>query len=185
MKYYIIFLILNQIYFVLSPIPNWDIRAQSIDLLSSTSSYDYPLYYSTSYGITVTLKKTITKTDGVVNSQNYLTVDSVTIPVDFDGIDSQYKNKMGCGKLICPKGKFHPYDFNNRNFKTPPGFVDKGGWDLRCYDHFSGYFLIFYLLNDGKNFFYRFSEGNSIEELGGYIYSYFYDYKLENKDIFS
>jgi hypothetical protein len=59
MKYYIIFLIISQILFVRSPIPNWDIRAQSIDLLSSTSSYDYPLYYSTSYGITVTLKKTI------------------------------------------------------------------------------------------------------------------------------
>jgi hypothetical protein len=38
------------------------------------------------------------------------------------------------------------------------------------------------LLNDGKNFFYRFTDGNSIVELEGYIYSYFYDYKLENKD---
>ena len=71
MKYYIIFLILNQIYFVLSPIPNWDISAQSIDLLSSTSSYDYPLYSSNSYGISVTLTKTITKTNDVVTSQNY------------------------------------------------------------------------------------------------------------------
>ena len=143
MKYYIIFLIISQILFVRSPIPNWDIRAQSIDLLSSTSSYDYPLYYSTSYGITVTLKKTITKTDGVVTSQNYLTVDGETIEVDFEGIDSQYNNKLGCGKVICPKGKFHPYDFNNKKFIEPPGFEDKGGWDLKCYDHFQDIFLYF------------------------------------------
>ena len=126
MKYYIIFLILNQIYFVLSPIPNWDISAQSINLLSSTSSYDYLLYSSSSYGINVTLTKTITKTNDVVTSQNYLTVDGTTIAVDFEGIDSQYKNKLGKEKVICPKGKFHPYDFKNRSFITPPGFQDKG-----------------------------------------------------------
>ena len=182
MKYYIIFLILNQIYFVLSPIPNWDISAQSINLLSSTSSYDYLLYSSSSYGINVTLTKTITKTNDVVTSKNYLTVDGTTIPVDFEGIDSQYTNKLGKEKVICPKGKFHPYDFKNRSFITPPGFQDKGGWDLRCYDHFSGYFLIFYLLNDGKNFFFSYNNGNLISEKGGAIYSYFYDYKLENKD---
>ena len=108
MKCIFILLILNQIILVILPIPNWNIASQSIDLLSSTSSYDYPLYSKTSYGITATLNKTITKTGSSVTTQNYLTVGSETIAVDFENIDSQYTGKLGCGIVICPKGKFHP-----------------------------------------------------------------------------
>ena len=184
MKYYIIFLILNQIFFVLSPIPNWNIGAQSIDLLSSTSSYDLPIYSKNSYGITVTLKKTITKESNGISVKNYLTVVSnttTTIEVDFDGIDSHYTSKIGCDIVICPTGKFHPYDFKNRKFLKPNTFVEEGTWDLRCYDHFSGYFLIFYLKKNANNFFYSYNNAENIVELG-YINSYFYDFKLQNRD---
>ena len=182
MKCYFFILILNQILFVILPIPNWNISSQSIDLLSSTSSYDYQIYSKYSYEITVTLNKTIVKTDTGITTQNKLTVGSETINVDFEDIDSHYKNKLGCEIVICPKGRFHPFNFGNKTFLKPSSFQEKGNWDLRCYDHFSGYFLIFYLLNDGSNFFYRYSEGDGIYELNNYIYSYFYDYKLENRD---
>ena len=42
-QHYSIFTFLIQILYVLTPIPNWDLSAQSINLLTS-SSYDYILY---------------------------------------------------------------------------------------------------------------------------------------------
>ena len=51
---------------------------------------------------------------------------------------------------------------------------------MRCYDHFTGYFLIIYLSNLGKNFFYKFNN-NNIVEYAQYD-SYIYDFKLQNKD---
>ena len=98
--------------------------------------------------------------------------------VDFDDIDSHYTNKLGKTIIICPKGKFHPYDFNDNNYIIPSGFEDRGGWDLRCYDHNTGFFLIFYLMNEGKNAFY-YTDNNNINELR-YFKGQIYDFKLEN-----
>ena len=139
---------------VLTPIPVWDLPSSSIDLLSSSSTYNFQIYSKVAYEINVNLTKVITKNDNNITSKNYLTVNSNTITVDFDDIDSHYANKLGCDILICPKGKFHPYDFNNNNYITPTEFVERGDWDLRCYFHNTGYFLIFYLMNEYKNFFY-------------------------------
>ena len=182
MKYFILLLILNQFFYVFSPIPNWSLSDQSIDLMSNTTSYDYIIYKKTAYEITVTLKKTITKTSTGINSENYLTVDGVgTMKVDFEDIDSQYTNKLGKVILICPKGKFHPFDFKANEYIKHSTFIDVGDWDLRCYDHFSGYFLIFYLSKNGNNFFYKFDTDYEMKECG-YISSYLYDFKLENKE---
>ena len=165
---------------VLTPIPVWDLASSSINLLSSSSTYKFLIYSKVSDNITVTLTKVITKNDNNITSTNYLTVNSNTIEVDFEGIDSQFTNKLGCSILICPKGKFHPYDFINRRFITPPSFEEKGDWDLRCYDHFTGFFLIFYLMNNGKNFDYHFENG--IVQYNGYNNSNLFDFKLENND---
>ena len=75
-----------------------------------------------------------------------------------------------------PKGKFHPYDFNNKQFIIPTGFEEKGGWDLRCYDHLTGIFFIFYLMNRSKNA-YCYSNGN-IKEC--FSINTIYDFILEN-----
>ena len=149
---------------VLTPIPVWDLASSSIDLLSSSSSYSLQIYSNSADGISVNLTKVITKNDNNITSKNYLTVNSNTIEVDFEDIDSHYTNKLGCDILICPKGKFHPYDFINRTFITPPSFEEKGDWDLRCYDHYTGFFLIFYLMNEGENFYYSYNQGNDIVE---------------------
>ena len=178
MTYFFISIFLSLILSIHSPIPNWNIEAQSIDLLSSTTSYDYILYQKESYYKTVTLKKTITKSDGVINTQNYITIDSITKSVDFDDIDSHYVNKLGCSILICPRGKFHPYNFTNDNYIIPSGFEDKGGWDLRCYDHYQGYFFVFYLSNNGKNIFFKY-DNDEIRECT-YVQTHIYDFKLEN-----
>ena len=86
---------------------------------------------------------------------------------------------MGCNILICPKGKYHPYVFQNDKYIIPFNFEEKGDWDLRCYDHYTGYFLIFYLMNDDKIFYYS-RDGIEIREFNNFIGSSFYDYKLEN-----
>ena len=99
MKYLIIIILLIQIYYIHAPIPNWDITSQSIDLLYSTSTYDYTIYTKEAYDITVTLKKTITKSGSSITSQNYLTIGTTTKEVDFDDIDSQYTNKLGISIL--------------------------------------------------------------------------------------
>ena len=57
----LILLFLCQIYYVLSPIPNWDLSAQSIIIDPSYNNHEITLYDKTAYGITVVLKKIITK----------------------------------------------------------------------------------------------------------------------------
>ena len=178
MKYFIICIFLIKFFYVHSPIPNWDITSQSKDLLSSTSTYDYIIYSKTAYETTVTLKKTITKSGSSITSKNYVTIGTTTHEVEFDDIDSHYKNKFGCTYLICPRGKFHPYDFNSNSHIIPPNFKDKGGWDLRCFDHETGYFLVFYLSNFGKNFFFKYYD-DEVKECG-HIDTAIYDYRLED-----
>ena len=188
MKYYYLILFFIQILNVRSPIPNWDISQQANYLDVSINTMDYTIYEKYAYNITVILKKRISKSGAQIVTQNYLYVyDSSSNlkgikAVGFEDIDSHYTNKMGYGILICPKGKFHPYDFNGgTHLDPPPGFDDTGGWDLRCYDHYTGYFYMFYLLNNGNNFFYKYTGG--INEKTDYIYSYFYDYILENGNL--
>ena len=162
LEYFIFYLIFIQISFVISPIPNWDLSAQSINLMTSDNPFPdgYIIYNKNGYGITVILKKYIKRINRVITIENYVSIirDGETLgpkKVDFDDIDSHYRgNKLNCEILICPKGKFHPYDFiNGRHIDPPSEFQDSGGWDLRCFDHITGYFYLFYLLNNGKNFF--------------------------------
>ena len=178
-NYFFIFIIFNQIYFVQSPIPSWELSSQSIDLFESKNKETILIFTGEYDGVTANLNKEITKSDNIITIKNKLTIGSTTIEVEFDDIDSFYTYKLGADILICPKGKFHPYDFKNQkylNFESS-GFEDKGDWDLRCYQHNEGCFFIFYLLNNGKNLFYKYKGDLQRKD---YIYSYLYDYRLEN-----
>ena len=55
LKYFIIFLILNQAFYVNTSIPDWSLSGQSVDLMSSTNSYDYIIYQKTAYDTKVIL----------------------------------------------------------------------------------------------------------------------------------
>ena len=131
-------LILYFINFTKAPIPNWDFNSQSILLdLSSSEGYGYTIYDEYQYDIQVSLRKSIKIENDEVVSKNYLKVGTNNeIEVDFEDIDSHYTSRYGSDILICPEGKFHPYDFNRKNFIVPSGFVNNGDWDLRCYDHY-------------------------------------------------
>ena len=181
--YYYLILICIQILHIRSPIPNWDISKQSNILTSYLEMY-YTLYEKTAYNIKVILKKKMSISDGHITTQNYLyAYDSSSNQlgerqVDFEDIDSHYTDKLGYRILICPKGKYHPYDFYGQNHIDPPSnFEDKGGWDLRCYDHGTTYFYLFYLLNNGKNIYFKYTEG--IKDRSNFANTYIYDYILQ------
>ena len=188
-----IFIILLEFSNIILPIPNWDLSSQA-NIIDLAEPCYYILYEKKSNGLKVILKKKMEKSGDNIVSQNIVYVYEKANDndedyskyigernVDFDEIDSQYKNKLGCGILICPKGRFHPYDFyDSKHINSPNSgsFSDNDDWDLRCYDHYTGYFYLFYLLKNGKNFFYKYNGGYVLKN--NYVYSYFYDYMLEN-----
>ena len=98
MKYFNFIILIQLILFVLSPIPNWDFEAQSIDLISN-SQHEYIIYTKTEFGTTVTLKKKIIISGGAITAKNYLTVDSTTKEVPFEDIYNSFKNNMSKRKI--------------------------------------------------------------------------------------
>ena len=148
MEFFLIYvLLLYNLYFFLPFIPNWDLESQSKILFSSSSTdnqYEYVLYDKYGY----VLKKIITKENGKINSINQLTFSeggySITQTVQFENIESIYYAQLGANRLVCPRGKFHPYDVESDSYIVPPSFDEEDDWDLSCYKHDTGYFIIFY-----------------------------------------
>ena len=180
MEFFLIYvLLLYNLYFVLPFIPNWDLESQSINLFSSSSTdnqYEYVLYDKYGY----VLKKIITKENGKINSINHLTFSeggySITQTVQFENIESTYYNQLGANRLVCPRGKFHPYDVESDSYIVPPSFDEEDDWDLSCYKHDTGYFIIFYI-NYGHYSIY-FKKDNNIIEKTNAVNSYLFAYKL-------
>ena len=174
MNSYFSFLILWQILIIHCSIPNWDIDSLSIELFSSSStdaSYEYILYNQNGY----VLKKVITKnSEGKITSKNYLTYNSVTKEVAFEDIESIYYNQLSSEVLICPKGSFHPYEFYYNYYIKP--FDSEGNWELSCYKHDTGYFLVFYAHNGNNALYYV--KGNNRDYKRSSSFTELYGYKL-------
>ena len=182
MKYIFIFLfLLNKLILVQSPIPNWNLDGQSISI---TSNERIPIYSKNGYNKNVVLEKEIKIESGIITTRNLLTVDSIEKEVFFEDIESHYADKYGIsGALICPRGKFHPYIFNSEEELKPSDsiFSENGDWDLKCYDHDTNHFLIFYLPNQSHSFYSKCNNncanGNEIKRFG---FSEFLDFTLQN-----
>ena len=180
MEFFLInILLLYNLYFVLPFIPNWVLESQSKILFSSSSTdnqYEYVLYDKYGY----VLKKIITKEKGKINSINHLTFSearySITQTVQFENIESTYYAQLGANRLVCPRGKFHPYDVESDSYIVPPSFDEEDDWDLSCYKHYTGYFIIFYI-NYGHYSIY-FKKDNNIIEKTNAVNSYLFAYKL-------
>lgn len=153
-------------------------------MLSSSSKHEYTIYQGSYNNKRATLKKIIKNNGGNIASKNYLKVDSTEIDVPFEDIDSFYTDKYEASVLICPKGKFHPYNFYSKVNIQPPSsnFQEKGNWDLKCYDHFTGHFLVFYFQNKYYNFYSKCADCNSDNGIkrNSFIDQEIYDYQLEN-----
>ena len=151
---------------------------------SSSSTYSYVLYNENGFNLT----KIITKnSDGTLSSINQLTYNSQTRTVEFEGIESSYFNQLNSNPLICPKGSFHPYDFYNNNYIKPSGFSGTN-WELSCWKHERGYFLIFYAHNGEHSLYYvkgnnkNFKRSPSFNDLYAYkLYEYQANSEINHK----
>ena len=176
---YISFIILFSV--SLEIIPNWNLDASAIKLLSSDGSITYPVVDREMYGMKVKLTKNITKNGNSITQTNSLSIGGGTaFIVDFENIESFY-NLNGIN-IICPKGKYHPYDATNNVYFQPSGFEIKGDWDLKCYKHNTNYFLAFYLMNGDKHLFFSksSSDAQNFEWKRTSFTSQLFDFKLEN-----
>ena len=180
MKYYKLIFFLIQIFFVISPIPTWDFNSQAVNLITSEDdAYYYDIYQKTEDSTTVTLWKKIVRENGMISyNKTYVSVGTQSNEVTFEDIDSHYANQLGCSVVVCPRGKFHPYNFYGGTYITPDdSFEDQNGWDLRCFNHKSGHFLIFYTNNENYNFYSKCAScsTNGIKKFyfGNVVYDYY------------
>ena len=96
------------------------------------------------------MEKEITRTSsGEIITANYIKIDnSARKKVEFDQVESYYS--MFDTYVICPKGSYHPYNFNEGQYIVPNNFNGEN-WDLNCYrierENNLGFLLVFYFIS--------------------------------------
>ena len=175
---YIIFL--NLIIDIVCPIPNWDFSKNSFEL--SDTQLEYQVCSKTTYSVTATITKKITKNENSVSFQNYIEINGNKKGVDFEDIDSVYENQLGATKLVCPKSKYHPYNFDTENYIKPTNNNFENGEDfqLKCYNHDTGYFIVAYLANGESNFYLTKDNGANWNSNSIKLFKGIYDFDLTN-----
>ena len=179
----LLLIIFNFLYPTLFGIPVWNFQSHSIDLLSNNPTYEYITYeiLDDDNSFHILLKKVFEKKEGNIAIKNYLTVNSETKEVTFDDIGSYYKNIFDKELIICPRGKYNPYDFYNNVFIEPNDFLTSDNWDLKCCLHCNNIFLIFYLGNSSIDFYFT---NNSFSEIKKTDNSQLSDFHVDIFDIY-
>ena len=148
---FILFLEFNLLALVFSPIPSWKFSNLAIDLTPGvTGDHDYNLYSNTN----INLIKYITKGNEGITMRNELQFKYITRNVQFESIDSYFENQLNSQYIVCPNGKFHVKKFDSYNEIDiiPNGNIEIfGDWNLRCFRHNTGYFIITYANNGWRN----------------------------------
>ena len=87
---------------------------------------------------------------------------------------------MGATYLVCPKRRYHPYDYTNNNYKIPSGntFSNGDDFEIQCYKHSVGYFIVAYLAKGAKNFYLTLDAGTSWKSIE--LHKGIFDYVLQN-----
>ena len=171
-KLFILFISLKNV--IYSVVPLWDFYNSSVDLLSSNNPHTFTVNGENCY-----LQKEITRdANNIISYKKYLYYDNTNIEVDYENISYYYQNILGAQNLICPRGKYHPYNLNS-NSNITNNFEERDDWDLKCFNHKIGHFLIFYLNNKDKNLFFSKNSG-TITNCSGYFGNELYDFILEN-----
>ncbi len=158
---FLLFLILIQDYF--SNAPNWNVTTSLTDLLpSGTTSITYTIDERKGwYAADDKLEKTITKTsEGItlenkyILKANYGGATKFSGEVEFESIESFYLNVDGetSNPIICPKGSYNPYEILGgtsiqeiEHYSST--WITNSKFELKCYYHRHGPFLVFYLMN--------------------------------------
>ena len=169
-----IFLFINLINSIYSVVPIWNFTNSVVDLLYSQTQHEF-----TTNGKNCYIQKIINKnSDNSISYKKYLYYNGNNkVEVNYEDV-SYYQNVLGVSNLVCPRGKFHPFDLD-ANINKTNNFKERANWDLKCFNHQKGYFLIFYLGNKNINFFYS-ESGGSINNASGYFGSEIYDFILED-----
>ena len=137
------------IFQVLSVIPEWNLDSAGEDLLGSETEKTFVISNRKMYDAEMTIKKRLTKNSSGITLTNLLQMKGKEeIEVEFDQVESLYH--IFERDIICPKGKFHPYDATNNQELKPDNFVGEN-WDLRCYYHKDSHFFLVFYLNNGNN----------------------------------
>lgn len=184
--YFVLFF--NFLFIVNPVVQKWNFENSSIDLLGTSESMTFKVFDETKDGINIQLYKIISKEDGSIIYTNNLKINNgITFDgeVNFDRIESFYylMDKV----IVCPKGKFHPIFFYENKYShfNITNFEEKGDWELKCYYHLVGFFLVFYLNNANNGLYYK----NIYQGLQPNTYwektvirSGIYDFKLNNID---
>ena len=170
MKFFlIIILFLNFFYYSLSVVPLWNINSATIDLkpFFTNNQLSYASISISGHDLSGTLRKELTIDGDTIYKKNYLKLNSEDeFEITFEDIESVYY--VANQRVICPKGKYHPYKLNGHSFEelklSDSIFTEKGNWDLKCYFHGAGlkdggypkqspgggFLMLFYLMNGNK-----------------------------------
>ena len=131
MKVFILIIFLLLFPIGISFIPNWNLTESGKDLLSSSSSYEYLIYYEQINNIEIKMIKRLTKANDEITLSNIVTINNVEKEVSFNNIESVYY--IFGHYLICPFGKYHVYNFTNEKYVIPNDFDENGDWNLKCF----------------------------------------------------
>ena len=148
----LIIIFFNLIISIFSVLPIWDFKKSSKDLLGTDNSCSYTISNRGMYAMSASLEKKITRNNENITHTNYLKIENVDKgAVKFENIESFYKeHESNIIKIFCPKDNFNPLKLDDLSEITFTGWIKKNNFDLKCYFHKSGHFLIFYLRN-GQN----------------------------------
>ena len=161
--------------------PEWDLTSAK-DLLSPNNTYEYTVY-SRVFEFNKKLKmiRRIEKKNGIINTTNIVFFDNDENgkEVLFDNI--QDSHRVFGRYLVCPYGRYHPYDVSTGEFLIPDGADTKGDWDLKCIFHSkSQIFFVGYLGKVHLNLFYT-NDKKFYWEKKLSFYGQVYDFKLDNE----
>ena len=166
-------------------IPEWNISTAGNDLLGSSTEQEIVVNYRDLFGVELKMIKKFNKdSTGKITYDNYVEVSGTKKKVDFEHVESfYYKLNM---YIICPRGSYHPYNFNAERYLIPDGFQGEN-WNLTCFLHEvdNHYFLLVFYHMNGNNINAYLTNTNSHIEWSdapkisqNKIYE-LYDYKLD------
>ena len=173
-----IFLFMNLLNLFISIVPTWNFQNSAVELLSSDkNSHEF-----LTDGNNCKIKKIITKNNenGEITYEKYLIQNGIDKgKVDYENADYYSNTILGSSNLICPRGKFYPYYYGSNDYLKYTSFTENGDWNLKCFNHNNGCFLMFYLNNKKDNFFLM-KKDISLMKVSGYYGKELYDFLLEN-----
>ena len=178
--------ILFSIFFnkTISVVPTWNFDLSSKDLLQNKNYEEYGVKSGNFYGTNeqgfYTLYKKIYKENGFIKQINTINIDNNNFTVDYEDVESAYRNDKYV--FICPKGKFHvqKYDLNEKKVynltRDNDNLRDKEYWDLKCfYQPIEKMLFIGYL--NSKNDFYSFYLNDNTFKVNMQIENGIYSFK--------